>query len=169
MRSKSRPPSGWRSPPTGVRAAPAVSASLDDCRPERVLIALLYGGTGAALVAWAATPSLAGGPAAIWPVLGWLAGGAVGWQVARWLLPGGWAALGWDGQAWSLTQRASPGAVVVTPVADLRWLLDLGPWLLLRAHCGSSQPRWLVLRQRRVGADWHLLRVALTAHARGHR
>jgi hypothetical protein len=156
-----------------MRAAPAVSAPLDDCRPERVLIALLYGGTGAAVAAWAAASAVADGSAALrplhWLVLGLAMGGAAGWQIARRLLPPGRVSLGWDGQAWALGQRTPSGVVAAIPVVEMRWLIDLGPWLLLRARCGLGRPRWLVVRQQRAGANWHLLRVALMAHARGRR
>ena len=150
-----------------MRAAPAVWAPLDDCRPERVLIALLYGAMGAALAAWAEAHGLAGDAmTAAAPLLGLALASTAGLHVARRLLPGDMAALGWDGQAWSLQQRgASLGVQGTTPVADLQWRIDLGPWLLARARCAAGPARWLVLRQRSVGPAWHLLRVALTAHA----
>ena len=155
-----------------MRAAPAVSALLDDCRPERLLIALLYGATGAALAAWGAAHAGAGdglfgqlGP--LVPLLGLLIGAVAGLKLARHLLPAGLSQLIWDGQAWSLQRQASAGQPDTVVLTELRRLFDLGPWQLLRACEGPGRQRWLVLRERRVGAGWHLLRVALAAHARG--
>ena len=145
-----------------MRAAPAISAPLDDCRPERVVIALLYGATGAAMAGWAAAHALpAGGP--LWPLSGLVCGALAGWLLARRLLPGDVTQLGWDGSVWFVQRRASAS----TALADLRQVFDLGPWVLLRAHQGPGRQHWLVLREQRVGPGWHLLRVALAAHARG--
>ena len=149
-----------------MRAAPAVSAPLDDCRPERVVIALLYGATGAAMAGWAAAHLRSGG-GPLWPVLGLGCGVALGLLVARRLLPGDVTQLAWDGSAWSVQRRVASGATDTAGLTDLQQVFDLGPWLLLRANDGPGRPRWLVLRERRVGPGWHLLRVALAAHARG--
>ena len=151
-----------------MRAAPAISAPLDDCRPERVVIALLYGATGAATAGWAAAHALPGG-GPFWPLLGLACGAVAGLLLARRLLPGDVTQLGWDGNAWFVRRRAAAGASVSATLADLRQVFDLGPWLLLRALEAPGRQHWLVLRERRVGAGWHLLRVALAAHGRGRR
>ena len=149
-----------------MRAAPAVSAPLDDCLPEQLLIALLYGATGAALAAWAAAHGQRGsGPA--WLLLGLAIGAALGLVVARRVLPGKFIVLTWDGAAWSVQRPVAQALAETVALTSLRLLMDLGPWLLLRAADGAGRPHWLVLRERRVGAGWHLLRVALTAHAQG--
>ena len=152
-----------------MRAAPAVSALLDDCRSERVLIALLYGATGAALAAWAAAHGSVGGEpiGTLGPLLGLSIGVWAGLKLARQLLPAGLSQLNWDGQAWSVQRLAATCQPETVALTHLRRLFDLGPWLLLRASDGPGRHCWLVLRERRVGAGWHLLRVALAAHARG--
>ena len=149
-----------------MRAAPAISALLDECRPERMLIALLYGATGAAMAGWAAAHSLSGG-ALIWPLLGLACGVLLGLVLARRLLPGDVTQIGWDGSAWFVQRRAAAGVAETAALTDLQRVFDLGPWLLLRASDGQRRPRWLVLRERCVGAGWHLLQVALRAHAGG--
>ena len=149
-----------------MRAAPAISAPLDDCRPERVVIALLYGITGAAMAGWAAAHGLPGG-GLFWPLLGLACGLLAGLVMARRLLPGDVTQLGWDGSAWFVQRRAAAGVAETAALTDLQRVFDLGPWLLLRASDGQRRPRWLVLRERCVGAGWHLLRVALRAHAGG--
>ncbi len=156
-----------------MRAAPAVTASLDGCWPERVLIALLYALSGAALAAWAsAQGQFAGRDAmAVVPALaaaGALLSGLLGAGLARHLLPGDAAELGWDGATWSLRrQQGQGGAADRCPLLALAVMIDLGAWLLLQAREGGAArgATWLVLRQRQVGASWHLLRVALQAHA----
>ena len=149
-----------------MRAAPAVSALLDDCRSERVLIALLYGATGAALAGWGVAQGGAGG-GPVGPLLGLSVGVWAGLKLARHLLPGQVTQLNWDGQAWSVQRQVATGQPETVALTDLRRIFDLGPWQLLRARDGPGRPCWLVLRERRVGAGWHLLRVALTAHGRG--
>ena len=153
-----------------MRAAPAVTASLDGCWPERVLIALLYALTGAALAAWAAAHGQFAAMAVVptWAAAGALLSGLIGAGLARHLLPGDAAELGWDGAAWSLRrQQVQGGAADRCPLLALAVMIDLGVWLLLQAREGGAArgATWLVLRQRQVGASWHLLRVALQAHA----
>ena len=149
-----------------MRAAPAISAPLDDCRPERVVITLLYGATGAAVAGWAAAQALPdSGP--LWPLLGLACGALAGWLLAQRLLPGDVTQLAWDGSAWFVQRRAATGAPDSVALIGLQQVFDLGPWVLLRAREAQSRQHWLVLRERRVGAGWHLLRVALAAHGRG--
>ena len=153
-----------------MRAAPAVTASLDGCWPERVLIALLYALTGAALGAWAAAQGQFAAMAVVpaWAAAGALLSGLLGAGLARHLLPGDAAELGWDGATWSLRrQQVQGGAADRCPLLALAVMIDLGAWLLLQAREGGAArgATWLVLRRRQVGASWHLLRVALQAHA----
>ena len=151
-----------------MQAAPAVSADLDDGRPERVLISLLHALTGAAIAAWAqghfdVTSSVQGLIVAI------VAGVAAAWLgagLARLALPANAQCLRWDGQVWSLVLRA-PGGGVGAEMAIERLVvaIDLGSWLLLRAYAVAGGSRWQVARASCVGAAWHGLRVALKAHA----
>jgi uncharacterized membrane protein YeaQ/YmgE (transglycosylase-associated protein family) len=152
-----------------MQAAPAISADLDDGRPERVLISLLHALTGAAVAAWAeglldVTPSVQGWIVAI--VAG-LASAWLGAGLARRALPANAECLRWDGQAWSLVLRAPVGGLgIEVPVAHMVVSIDLGPWLLLRAYAVAGGSRWQVARASCVGAAaWHGLRVALKAHA----
>lgn len=151
-----------------MQAAPAVSASLDGGRLERVLIALLHALTGAALLAW--VQGLAE-LAMSW--LGWIAAAALvaatawlGAVLARSALPGNALWLRWDAQVWTLVLRPSgnySGAELV--LTRLEVALDLGSWLLLRIHPAAGGVRWQVARASSVGSAWHGLRVALMAHA----
>ena len=153
-----------------MRAAPAVRASLDGARPERVTIALLHMLSAAALSAWVGgnfelTPEPALVAACgLWLLAAW----ALGWRLARSALPGDAVHLQWDGQAWQLGLRPPAGlAALPTPVALARLVvaLDLGHWVLLRLHPAAGGQRWQVARAARAGADWHGLRVALAAQA----
>ena len=149
-----------------MRAAPPVAAPVGDGRPERVLITLLYALTGAVLAAWAgAMVDLPDDRLVTVPMTlaGALLGLLVGRPVARRLLPGDLAQLAWDGRAWAV--RSAGGADPGQAVASLAVVLDLGPWLLLKLGVAPGQVRWLVLHQRQAGKAWHLLRVALRAHA----
>ena len=156
-----------------MRAAPSVAAPVGDCPVERGLIVLAYLVSGLLLAAWALGWQLGWQalpvrlpPAAVLG-LGALLGGLVGVPLARRALPGDVVQLVWDGEGWSI-RPAAPAAPPMA-MAALTVALDVGPWLLLRAWPGSGRPRWLVLRQRQVGGAWHLLRVALQAHAGGRR
>jgi hypothetical protein len=153
-----------------MRAAPAVRALLDDARPERVAIVLFHVLSGAALAAWLKgqfelTPSAWMGLVLVTLLV---CAAAVGQRLARSALLGDVEYLQWNGQVWTLGQRR-PGAGAVQ-VSELRLVrlvvaLDLGSWLLLRLQPAAGASRWQVVRAARVGADWHGLRVALTAHA----
>lgn len=148
-----------------MRAAPAVDAALGSGRIERMLIALLYGATGAALALWGAAraewpddgPTLAPWLAAVAAASAMASAGA--W-LARRVLPPEPARLGWDGSAWQLRGERS------TALSRLVVALDLGHWVLLKlAAAEGSSTLWRVASARSCGADWHGLRVALQAHA----
>ena len=150
-----------------MQAAPAVSADLDDGRPERVLISLLHALTGAAIAAWAqghfdVTSSVQG---LIVVIFAGVAAALLGAGLARHALPADAQCLRWDGQVWSLVLRAPGGVGAGIAVARLVVAIDLGPWLLLRAYAVAGGSRWQVARASCVGAAWHGLRVALKAHA----
>jgi hypothetical protein len=150
-----------------MQAAPAVSADLDDGRPERVLISLLHALTGAAIAAWAqghfdVTSSVQG---LIVVIFAGVAAALLGAGLARHALPADAQCLRWDGQVWSLVLRAPGGVGAGIAVARLVVAIDLGPWLLLRAYAVAGGSRWQVARASCAGAAWHGLRVALRAHA----
>ena len=129
-----------------MQAAPAISADLDDGRPERVLISLLHALTGVAVAAWAeglleVTSSVQG---MIVAVVAGVASALLGAGLARLALPGNAQCLRWDGQAWSLVLRAPVGGLgVEIAVAHLVVSIDLGPWLLLRAYAAAGGSRVL--------------------------
>ena len=149
-----------------MRAAPAVDAALGSGRLERMVIALLHAGTGAAGASWAsAHVGAAGGPLgdglAAWlaPAVA-LAMGAVGWLLARRALPAEPAQLCWDGTAWQLRTDA------LRPLGQVVVAMDLGAWVLLQLRPAQGRAsHWRVVGARGAGAAWHGLRVALQAHA----
>ena len=75
-------------------------------------------------------------------------------------------ALRWDGQRWHVTDR-SRGADPVE-VSDLRVVLDLGAWMLLRLRCDESRRAlrrgWIPVQRRGIESHWHALRCALYTH-----
>ncbi len=135
-----------------------------------MLITALYVLTGGALAFWwtaRAETLIAGIGAVAWAAAAMLPAAWLGARVARQLLPGKLSGLRWDGEGWAV--RPADGASGDTH-RSLRWLavaVDLGPWLLLKAADASGARLWLVLRQRQAGPAWHLLRVAVQAHATG--
>ena len=157
-----------------MRAAPAVRALLDDSRPERVLIAGLYGAAAAALAVWALAHGgvrlplqvgLAAAAAA-------LAATAVGWRLACGALPGGALSLDWNGQRWCLVEcpvERLPGptrqAGSTTLLRAVVVALDLGAWQLLHLQTDAGRWRWQAVRAACVGPDWHDLQLALRFHA----
>ncbi len=148
-----------------MRAAPAVSADLPACRAERMLIIALYALTGAALGYWGA--ALPGWPSDpwVWALTLMLPAGWLGAWVARRLLPGKLTGLRWSGEAWAVITTDTQAGDAFRILPKLAVALDLGPWLLLKAAETNGARLWLVLRQRQAGPAWHLLRVALQAHA----
>ena len=73
--------------------------------------------------------------------------------------------LRWDAQRWHVTDP-SRGADPVE-VSELRVVLDLGGWMLLRLH--SDAPRralrrsWVPVQRRGIEPQWHALRCAVYA------
>ena len=67
--------------------------------------------------------------------------------------------LGWNGEAWSWTERRTTREGAVTTC------LDLQQWLLLR-WAGQGVSRWLWLEQSRAPARWDDLRRAVYSRAR---
>lgn len=153
-----------------MHAAPAVRALLDDNRPERVLIASLYGLAAVAVVVWALAHAGLRQPLQ----LGLLAASAalaaalLGWRLARAALPAGAQALCWTGQHWLLIEPGVDPVRQASGAAPLRTVvvaLDLGAWQLLHLQTDSGRWRWQAVRAARVGPDWHGLQLALRFHA----
>ena len=88
-------------------------------------------------------------------VLAGAAAGAIAWRtcpVNAWHIE-------WQGQACRLSPLAGSAAACE---GQLRPMIDLGSWLLLRfrATDGGCE-RWLTASARRMGQGWHPLRAAL--------
>jgi hypothetical protein len=70
--------------------------------------------------------------------------------------------LRWDGQLWHLGPPASAGHEPRS--GELRVLIDLGPWMLLRFEPAASTWRhratWLPAQRRGLESQWHALRCA---------
>ena len=71
--------------------------------------------------------------------------------------------LRWDGQLWHLGPPASAGHEPHD--GELRVLIDLGPWMLLRFEPADSTWRrratWLPVQRRGLESQWHALRCAV--------
>ncbi len=123
------------------------------CRPSRawrVLCAALGAAAGASLAAWVAghlhwlplETQVAVITGALVGVLSGL-GGAGAMRPVR---------LHWDGQAWHLDDLRG----------DLRVMLDLDRWLLLRLRAeGARATRWVALSRAQRSGEWRALRTAL--------
>ena len=75
--------------------------------------------------------------------------------------------LRWDTQRWQVTAQGLGAGPI--DVAELRVVLDLGGWMLLRL-CGAAPLRalrndWIPVQRRGLESHWHALRCAV--HARG--
>ena len=153
-----------------MRAAPAVRALLDDSRPERVLIAGLYGLAAAAVMVWALAHAGVHLPlqVGLGAAAAALAAAALGWRLARGALPGGASSLDWNGQCWCLIEPLASSSHQASSPAPLRAVvvaLDLGGWQLLRLQTDADRWRWQAVRAACVGPDWHGLQLALRFHA----
>ena len=125
----------------------------------QVLIATLATVSAAALVAAVAAHV----PVAWWLLLALPAVAGLGWGSAA-VMP---RHLQWDGQVW----RVAPCSLnEAGPAVEIRVVIDLGDWLLLRCHRGDShlpQHFYLPLSRAALGASWGMLRATLyAAHTR---
>ena len=59
--------------------------------------------------------------------------------------------LAWDGQVWTADGVSG----------DLRLMLHVGPWLLLRHHPAATAARWLAVDRGDTGADHHAFCAAV--------
>jgi hypothetical protein len=146
-----------------MRAAPALDATLDNARPERVLIVMLHVLAGLVWVAWGVLHSAIQidwvGLLAAHAIVGLLAAG-LGLWLARQALPAAAGRLAWTGHQWVLHQQVDQA------LHQVQVTVDLGAWLLLRLQpAANGRPLWRIARQRSAGPAWHALRVALHAHA----
>ena len=72
--------------------------------------------------------------------------------------------LRWDGRCWRLGKIAA-GLGGDGVVGELRVVLDLGPWMLLRFEPSGArrQAIWLPVQRRGIETQWHALRCAVYA------
>jgi hypothetical protein len=136
-----------------MRAAPAVQVSIG---PDRLWSALSLGlgaSAGASLAAWAAqwlqSPDAWTFASA---AIGGLLVAALAWHFAG-PAPG---RLGWDGERWWWQPADAP-----QQEGDVRLMMDVGPWMLLRFEPNRGVGSWLPMSRRGAGAAWHALRIAV--------
>ena len=135
------------------RHAPAFQVEVRSQPCLQALIAALIGLSAAALVAAvAAHLPLAWWLMVVLPAVAWL-----GWRWAA-VMP---RQLQWDGQVWrvALSSMNEPG-----PAVEIKVVIDLGDWLLLRCHPVDARlPQYLYLPLSRaaLGAAWGSLRATL--------
>lgn len=79
--------------------------------------------------------------------------------------------LRWDGQRWHVADPHR--GWVDAQASDIRVVLDLGGWMLLKYRVGTfptSRRRsgWIPAQRRGIETQWHALRCALHARAAAH-
>jgi hypothetical protein len=146
-----------------MHAAPPVRMSLAPDRAWQYFIALCAGAAGANVAAWAALHAQLPAPMVIVAMTAATATSAI--------LASVWAqrsaatgVLAWDGGSWQWSSGAA------APVAgDLRVMIDLGGWMLLRFAplAPEEAVAWCVASRRHAGALWSAWRAALHARRPG--
>lgn len=79
--------------------------------------------------------------------------------------------LRWDAQRWHVTDPHR--GRVDTQASDIRVVLDLGGWMLLKYRAETSPPSrrrsgWIPAQRRGIETQWHALRCALHVRAAAH-
>jgi hypothetical protein len=145
-----------------MRASPAFSVVVERFGVWRVAVALLVMTCFGVIGTWAVQVADQHGSELIVGVglATCLAGLAALWS-AR-MAP---VELRWDGRVWRL--RQGPASAAEPPAGELRVVLDLGPWMLLRfasrAPTGRSRIDWVPVQRLGLEAHWHGLRCAVHA------
>ena len=144
-----------------MHAPPPVRMSLEPDRGWHAAIALSAAVAGANLAAWGALHAQAS--LAVTTTVALLVTAMAVWLAWRRLRVSGAGVLAWDGTVWQWSAEAVPPRP-----AELRVMIDLGGWLLLRlALAVPAQPVvWLVASRRGAGALWPVWRAALYAARR---
>ena len=82
------------------------------------------------------------------------------------LLRRGPIVLRWDTQRWQVTDPGRGAGPI--DVSELRVVLDLGGWMLLKFRCDAPRRTlrrgWIPVQRRGLEAHWHALRCAVYAH-----
>ncbi len=77
--------------------------------------------------------------------------------------------LRWDTQRWHVTDPHCGGGAI--EVREVRLVLDLGPWMLLKFRADAPWYRqrggWIPVQRQGIEAQWALLRCAAHAHGTG--
>jgi len=146
-----------------MQAAPPVRMGLAPDRVWQGAVAVCAAVAGANLAAWLSLQAQC--PPAMVLAAALLTAGASSW-LALWYerRRAAVGVLDWDGGQW---QWAAFGGA---PVAgQVRVMIDLGPWVLLRlAPTQEAQPAiWSAVSRRAAGASWPQWRAALYARAPG--
>lgn len=131
------------------------------------------GRTRAALGAWVGVASFAGvhwvaahalqglglAPSWPWPMLAASIAGVSGAAYGAWLLPSDTWHMHWRSDQWWLASMSDPA---IESAGQVRPMIDLGPWVLLRFQPDQGGTvRWLAVRAGSTGGEWHALRAAL--------
>jgi len=148
-----------------MHSAPPVRITLAHDPAWSAFVIVVAGAAAANLAVWATLHAQA--PRVLASVLALCAAVMAGcfvWRVLRRSLsaPG---VLVWDGAAWSWV-RDEP---LPPATGEVRVMVDLGAWMLLRFRPGTagSAPIWLPVSRRRAGAFWPQWRAALYSRHRG--
>jgi hypothetical protein len=137
-----------------MRAAPAVRVTVRPS-PAANRLAMLLTATAAGLLAWWGSGWLEWSSL---PSAALTGAAALGSLAAAWMaLPRHPVTLTWDGRQWAW--QSSLDAIE----GDIRAVMDLGPWLLLRFRPAFAprRPRWIALERAGLEAHWHALRCAV--------
>ena len=144
-----------------MHAPPPVRMSLAPDRAWHAAIALSAAVAGANLAAWGVLHAQAS--LAVTATVALVAAAVVAWSAWWWLRGSGAGVLAWDGAVWQWSAEAVPPRPT-----ELRVMIDLGGWLLLRLALAAPAQRvvWLVASRRGAGALWPVWRAALYAARR---
>jgi hypothetical protein len=146
-----------------MHAAPPVRMSLGVDPGSRVFVIVCSTGAAANFTAWVAgalqQPATVVGAVA-------LLSAAVAAALSRHLLRrralGG--VLAWDGATWRWRSASAPTADLAEAAGDVRIMIDLGQWLLLRFEPAPPQRQavaWLAVSRQQAGAAWPQWRAVL--------
>ena len=144
-----------------MHAPPPVRMSLAPDRAWHAAIVLSAAVAGANLATWGVLHAQAS--LAVTATVALVAAAVVAWSAWRWLRGSGAGVLAWDGAVWQWSAEAVPPRPT-----ELRVMIDLGGWLLLRLALAAPAQRvvWLVASRRGAGALWPVWRAALYAARR---
>jgi hypothetical protein len=148
-----------------MHSAPPVRITLAHEPVWSASVVALAGAAAANLVAWAAlhaqaSPVFASGLA----LFAALMAGCLVWRRLQ-RRPSASGALVWDGAAW-FWSRDEP---LASATGDVRVMIDLGAWMVLRFRPDTAgpAPTWLPVTRQRAGALWPQWRAALFSHRPG--